>query len=211
MKKESTERLDGFVVLDGNNFNNLKIDGEVTFSNDINAGVLDIDGKIVCKKNASIKSIHLDGVGQFEGDMSVDDKVTIDGKLLLGGNSVKASEIIVDGTVEAAKDIIGNNIEIDGYVDAINIKGKNVSISDWKKNSKVFNSIAKRLFPEKIRISKVENICGESIDISDTKVDTIDGKNISIGKNCEVKRIICEAAPVIHKDSIVGEIVRKTV
>ena len=55
MKREKSQIIDGFVVLDGQNYRNLKIDGEVTFSNEINSGVLHVDGKIICEKKARIK------------------------------------------------------------------------------------------------------------------------------------------------------------
>ena len=116
---------------------------------------------------------------------------------------------MIYGVVETAGDVIGETIKIDGVMCAKNVKGKKIVISDWKSNNHLFSKLLEKFCSKFVRTSKIGTITGDDIDVSNTNADIIEGKNICIRSNCNIKKIVCSGEYYVALDSKVGEFIKK--
>ena len=213
----SKDKIQGVGNFAGGVYGDLKIDGVCTIESDIEAETLNIDGVCTCMGNVTAKVFDCDGVLTINGNLKVG-AADIDGVVTVNGNKIEADRIKCDGTVSVAGEISADVIDANGIITAESIVGDEITIrSYWKKwypkfmflGGKKSGNFSGLGLEGRIgaKFSAINLIEGTTVELRGVKAKSVNGQNVSIGKNCNVERVDASGELSIHPSAVVGEVV----
>lgn len=198
-------KIEGVGTITGGVYDVLDIDGVCTVEGDLKAEELKIDGVFTCNGSIEAEKLDCDGVVTINGNLRAG-TADIDGVVTVSGSKIEADLIICDGVLSVEGEISADVIEADGKINAKEIVGDRILInSNWK------NGFTKLLFKigEKahMKFSVVDLIEGTTIELRGVRAKSVNGQDVTIGKNCNIDRV--EASGVLNIDPTaqIGEVV----
>ncbi|MDR3304978.1 MAG: hypothetical protein LBS85_02955 [Clostridiales Family XIII bacterium] len=200
----TNEKIEGVVTMVGGEYGNLKIDGVVTINGDLGAQDLDIDGVCTVNGGLSAKGFSCDGVLTVQGSVRAE-TIDIDGVVTVDGAKLEADKIVCDGVLTVKGEISADVIEADGSINAHEIVGDSITIkSYWKKGlTKVLFNIAKKT---RFRFSEIELIEATTVNLRNVRAKSVNGHDVTIGKNCDIERLDCSGTLKLDETAVVKEI-----
>ena len=201
----ANSRIDGVVTCQGGVYGNLSIDGVCRIEGDLEAESLDIDGVCTCTGNVSARVFDCDGVLTVQGNLRVG-KADVDGVVTVEGDKIEADEIKCVGVVNVTGEISADIINANGKINAEAIVGDHITIrSYWKHGfAKLFIWIGER-FSEK-NLSVVDLIEGTTVELRGVRAKSVNGHDVSIGRNCEIERVDASGRLYIDPTSRVAHV-----
>lgn len=207
--KFDENKFEGVGTIQGGVYKKLEIDGVCSIEGDIKADSLSFEGVCTCYGNVEAESFECDGVLTINGNLRAG-TADIDGVVTVNGDKVEADRIDCDGLLSVNGEISADVIEADGKLNAKEIVGDRIRIkSYWRQG------IAALLFKiggksEKgIKFSVVDLIEGTTVELRGVRAKSVNGHDVTIGKNCNIDRVDAGGELSIAPSSIVGEIVNK--
>ena len=196
--KAESLRIDGrFSCRDHIEAGKLLCDGFATFQGDINSKDVNINGKFTCVGKFTTEFFDCDGMATFNTSVYAK-KIVVDGLLSMKNNApIESGEIHCNGCIRSDGQISADLIDADGIVRADELVGDKIVIM-----SKT-NSIA-QLFIK--TTSSARFIEATTIDLRGMTADTVNGHDIKIGPQCEIKHLDCTGTLRIHRNAVVEEI-----
>ncbi|MDR3270515.1 MAG: hypothetical protein LBT32_03230 [Peptococcaceae bacterium] len=202
--KQSSGKIDGVVTIKGGVYDDLDIDGVCTVEGDLETQQLKINGVCTCHGSIAATDFSCDGVLTVHGNVCVT-AIDIDGVVTINGGKLEADKIVCDGVLTTEGEISADVIKANGKISAREIVGDDVTIkSYWS------NGFTKLLFKitEKtgFRFSQIDLIEATTVDLRGVRAKVVNGRNVTIGKNCEIGRVDCSGQLKIDASAIVREI-----
>ena len=197
-------RLDGVSTIQGGVYGKLRINGVCTVEGDLEAESLDIDGVCTCMGSVTAKKFDCDGVLKVKGNMRLG-KADVDGVVTVEGNKIEADEIKCDGVVNVAGEISADVINANGKINAEAIVGDFIAIkSYWKTRlGRLLLLIGEKINTKQ---SVVDLIEGTTVELRGVRAKSVNGHDVTIGKNCEVDRVDASGILYIDPTSRVTEV-----
>ncbi len=181
----------------------IKVSGSGDIEGNVKAESIKVSGSGGMEGNVDVEDIILTGSGDIKGDLNCK-ILKIFGSADIGGN-VSSDEVSIFGS----GDIGGNceseifnangsfgiggllnageiHIEIGGKCRVKEIGGERIEVK--KSSSNVLDGILKALFMKKGELIS-EVIEGDDIYLEFTKADVVSGKNVYIGRGCEINKV----------------------
>ncbi len=185
--------IDGISNAPGGVFNKVIIDGMSSISGDLTCDSMEVDG--VCKINGNVRvkyMFEMDGVCNIAGDLDAED-VDFGGRMNITGN-MSAEKVRVEGSLTVNRTLNAGELDL-------KFQGQ---------------ARAKEVVGGKIRIHlrtgtghfQAELIEGDEIDIERSRVDTIRGGRVAIGKGCAVGKVEYRDELTLHPKAVVKEKVK---
>ena len=199
-----TGRIDGVGSIRGGVYDDLYINGVCTVDGDLEAETLKINGVCTCTGNITAKSFNCDGVLTIQGNLRAG-LADIDGVVTVNGSKVEADRIDCDGVLNVEGEVSADVIEANGSVSAMEIVGDQIIIkSYWR------TGIRRLLFKlgEKMNFkhSVIGLIEGTTVELRGVRARSVSGRDVRIGKNCEIDRVDASGELVIHPSACIGEV-----
>ena len=195
-------RIEGVGTISGGKYDEIRINGVCTVEGDLEAESLYINGVCTCNGNVFAESFACDGVLTIQGNLR-GGTIDIDGVVKVHGAKVEATRIDCDGVLTIpGGEVSADVVDADGSISAAEIVGDQIKIkSYWK------NSFVKLLFKlgEKInmKLSVIDIIEGTTVELQGVRAKTVNGKDVYIGKNCEIEHVDASGELKIHPSAIV--------
>lgn len=179
----------------------LEISGVGKLDNSIQVGTLEVNGKAKVKGDCTGEKLDVAGFATINGDVKCNE-MKISG--LVTCRSVESDILICDGIIKAENTINSGEIIIDysGKCSAKEIYGEKIKIR-MSPNRRQTSIVDKILIPK--YGFQLELIEGDHIEIENVKAKVVRGKNIIIGKGCNIDRVEYHQDIQIHKESMVKE------
>lgn len=196
--------LEGVGSNSGGEFDSINISGVYQMNGDLICNRFDVSG--VLKSSGNIYSKELKASGVIKCKESLESKeINLQGLITIEKH-IKSENIFGEGCIEGKEGIESEKIDINGKVDCnglINcedfimllqgesnideIGASNIDIQGEYSSKNIF----KIFVPKKYKNNKayIKIIEGDNIRLSDCNVDIVRGKNITIGKNCNIDTI----------------------
>lgn len=198
----SNFNMEGIGRIKGGSYDNIHIEGVSSCSDSIKAEKIHIEGVFNCSGDIEAEFMHCEGVSDFKSNIRTK-KITISGVFnMKQGTKLEAEEVICDGVIKTNGEIYTDILKADGCVNAKEIYGDQISITTHYSVHKIkrfFNNFSNA----KSEIALIE---ATTINLSGVMVDTVNGRDITIGPNCRIKHIDCSGTLAIDRSSTVGEI-----
>ena len=183
----------------------LKISGSGNASGDLTcSGHFSISGSGHVKGALTAQSASINGSGHIDGSVNVKGNLSANGSTHAGriqcGVLTAAGDLNAQGDISAESAVINGAVKCSGLFNAgsLNVKmsgkcfadsigGSEISIHDRKDAVKLIS----RLFRLSGNVFTVKNsIEGDEIDLENVEADTVTGRNVTIGPNCKIRRVI---------------------
>ena len=189
-------------------------------------GDLDASGSVKSEGTVQARSMDISGSFRSTGPITATEDMDISGSLHCEG-PVKAKtldisgSIVVDGDIEAEEiDIIGK-VKVQGLVNAEEIDmsfynssvtaigGGTITLSPCVSNSRgtlhaLFSPKSKEVPGERLTVT--ESVEGDDIDMTNVTVPTVSGKNVRIGKGCQVDLVQYTDTLDVDADAKIGRV-----
>lgn len=157
-------------------------DGIVRVRGSLQADVLGVDGVLRVEGNLKTGSLDLDGMATVDGNISAG-QMTVDGLLTVrGGTKIEATKICCDGMIRLDGEISADSIDADGLIRAKEIVGETVRIQSRRPGLFAF-------FMR--RSSRIPLIEATTVELRGVSAETVNGKDVSIGRGCRIERLDC--------------------
>jgi cytoskeletal protein CcmA (bactofilin family) len=191
--------MEGIGKISGGEFDTITISGVGTCTNNIKADNLRIEGVFNCSGAVDAGVLYCKGVADFKADIRAK-KINVEG-VLNNKNGVKmeAEEIICNGVIKTGGEISADVVRADGCIDASEIVGDQVKINTHYNTHRFFNIFKKNY-------SEIKLIEATTIDLSCVNANTVNGRDITIGPDCNIDNIDCSGTLYIDKTSFVKNI-----
>jgi hypothetical protein len=192
-------KIEGLGNISGGEFDTLHVEGVGNCSSNIKAKEIKIQGVFNCSGEIETDSLSCEGVANFKANIRAK-KIYVEGVLSeRRGTKIEAEQITCEGVIKTGGEISADVLNAEGCIDADEIVGDYIKIlSHWHKNRLI-------MVLNKIR-SKVRIIEATTIELSGVKAETVNGKDIKIGANCQIDNIDCSGILSIDPASFVGKI-----
>ena len=196
-------KIDGVGTIQGGVYDNLDIDGVCSVEGDLKAESIKINGVCTCYGNVEAEKFECDGVLTINGNLRAG-TVDIDGVVTVHGSKIEADRIDCDGVLSVEGEISADVIDADGKLNAKEIVGDRIRIkSYWKKGivALLFKIGEKR----SLKFSVIDLIEGTSVELRGVRAMSVNGQDVTIGKNCKIDRVEASGELSIHPSSQIGE------
>jgi cytoskeletal protein CcmA (bactofilin family) len=191
--------MEGIGKIGGGEFNTITISGVGTCSNDIKAENIRVEGVFNCSGAVDAGALYCKGVADFKSNIRAK-KINVEGVLNeKNGTKIEAEEIICDGVIKTGGEISADVLRADGCIEASEIVGDQIKINTHYLTSHFF-----KLFTRKH--SDIGLIEATTINLSGVNADNVNGKDITIGPECNIDNIDCSGTLYIDKTSYVKNI-----
>lgn len=192
-------RIEGIGNISGGEFNSVHVEGVGNCSGNIKANEIHVEGVFNCSGEIDANYLYCEGVSNFKENIRAK-KISVEGVLNeKRGAKIEAEQIICEGVIKTGGEISTDILNAEGCIDADEIVGDQIKIlSHWHRNRLI--SLLNRIR------SKVRFIEATTIELSGVKAETVSGKDIKIGSNCQIENIDCSGTLSISPDSYVGRI-----
>ena len=197
-------KIDGAGTINGGEYEKLDINGACTVDGDLKVKSLSINGVCTCKGSVEAESFDCDGVMTIHGNLRVG-TADIDGVVTVNGNKIEADRIDCDGLLSVEGEISADVIDADGKLNAREIVGDRIRIkSYWKRGlvAMLFEIGEKR----SMKFSVVDLIEGTTVELRGVRAKSVNGHDVTIGKNCKIDHVDASGELSIAPSSEVGEI-----
>jgi cytoskeletal protein CcmA (bactofilin family) len=198
--------LEGIGRISGGVYDTLNLEGVSSCSQNIKAEQIHIEGVFTCSGTVQAGLLYCEGVSDFKADIRAK-KLVVEGVLNeKSGTKIEAEEISCDGVIRTGGEISADILKADGCVSANEIFGDRISIFTHYPINKIrrFFNAAK---------SDVKLIEATTIELSGVTAETVNGRDITIGPNCNIDRIDCSGTLFVDISSrvntITGEYTRR--
>jgi cytoskeletal protein CcmA (bactofilin family) len=225
--------INGVGSVNGGTFNKVEINGKGTVNSDIECERFNCNGTGTIHGNVKTEKGKISGAAKIHGAVKAESlningsasiseavhsqKLEVAGNSSIGG-SVKSDEMVVNGKAKIAGDCEAEvfraegAFKIDGLLNAetIDIKlfgeskakeigGRKIKVAQHRES--LFKLI-KSLFPLKLEAELIE---GDDIELEGTSALVVRGKNVKIGKNCEIGLVEYSGEYECSPESLVKE------
>lgn len=196
------------------NFNYFKVNGESSINGCLSSENVKIHGELKVDDNSSIDELIVHGNARFNCDLKCNN-VTIIGDLKVKGKLCAKEmdihgNIYVDGDIECDNIIVKGAIECGGLLNAekidIYLRGNSyckdigtTSVNILKYNPKSFIKMP-HILGKKFECDTIE---GDFINLENSEVVNIRGKDISLLTNCNIENVEYHNELIISKNSTV--------
>jgi cytoskeletal protein CcmA (bactofilin family) len=192
--------IDGVCTINGDlKADRIDIDGVTTINGSLGGGDLDVNGTTTIRGGVDVKQIDIDGVCTIEGNLRIQTG-SIDGCVSVKGSRAEAEAIHCDGYLKVNGELNAEVVEADGYIDAREIVGERIVI---RSRSNKFANFIRRF---KINLGTFDFIEATQVDLTNVRAKVVHGKNIVIGKKCNIDTIDCSGTLSIAPSATVKEI-----
>lgn len=195
----SNFNMEGFGRINGGQYDNIHLGGVSSCSENIKADRLHIEGVFTCSGEVEAGFMHCEGVSDFKSNIRAK-KLVVSGVFnVKQGTKIESEEIVCDGVIKTNGEIYADIMKADGCVSAKEIYGDQIRINTHitvNKIKKFFNTMK----------SEITLIEATTIDLSGVMVDTVNGRDITVGPNCKIKNIDCNGTLAIDGSSTVETI-----
>ena len=196
-------KIDGVGTIQGGVYEHLDIDGVCTVNGDLKAESIKIDGVCTCNGNVEAEKFECDGVLTINGNLRAG-LVDIDGVVTVSGNKIEADRIDCDGLLSVDGEISADVIEADGKLNAKEIVGDRIRIkSYWKRG--IVALLFKIGEKKNMKFSVIDLIEGTTVELRGVRAMSVNGQDVTIGKNCKIDRVEASGELTIHPSAQIGE------
>jgi len=187
--------INGMSDASGGVFDEVRIDGISSIKGDLTCDLMGVDG--ICTIMGSVRvngRTDIDGICKISGDLDAEE-MEVDGRLLVSGSSTaeKAAlkgEFVTEGTVN-----IGElDLKFHGSSRAKEVVGSKIRISHGS------GAICSGT-----RYFRADLIEGDDISLERSKINTVRGDRVVIGKGCEIGKVEYKGELTVHPKSVVKE------
>lgn len=190
-------KIDGTGIIESGKYGVIEIDGSGKCTGDLQAESIKVDGLFRCAGSIQTGRLDCDGMVKIAGNIQAK-SIDIDGYLKVsGGTRIEADEIRCDGMIRLEGEVSADVILADGFICAKEIVGETVRIK-----SKAGRFL--RLFWGKR--SRIPLIEATTIELQGVVADTVNGKDITIGRDCRIERVDCSGTLSVGRGARIGEI-----
>ena len=195
-------KIDGVGTIPGGEYDSLDIDGVCTIEGDLKAGSININGVCTCNGNIEANSFDCDGVLTVNGNLRAG-AIDIDGVVTVNGCKVEADRIDCDGLLSVDGEISADVIDADGKLNAREIVGDRIRIkSYWKRGVVAF--LFKIGEKKSMKFSVIDLIEGTTVELRGVRAISVNGQDVSIGKNCKIDRVAASGVLTIAPSAEIG-------
>jgi len=199
----SGSKIDGVGTIPGGVYGDLDINGVCTIDGDLKAESISIDGVCTCNGNVETGKFDCDGVLTINGNLRAG-IVDIDGVVTVNGAKIEADRIDCDGVLSVEGEISADVIDADGKLNAHEIVGDRIRIkSYWKKG--IVALLFKIGEKKSMKFSVIDLIEGTTVELRGVRAKSVNGQDVTIGKNCKIDRVEASGELSIHPSSQIGE------
>lgn len=189
--------MEGVGTISGGDFDTLKIEGVGNCKNNIKAGNIHIEGIFNCSGEVEADYLYCEGVADFKANIRAK-KMYVEGVFSeKKGMKIEAEEITCEGVIKTGGEISTDFLNAEGYIEADEIVGDCIKILSHHRIGLVFLLN---------RRSKVRLIEATTIELSGVRANTVNGKDITIGPNCQIENIDCSGILSIDSSSFVRNV-----
>lgn len=190
--------LEGFGRISGGVYDTLNLDGVSSCSDNIKAEKMHIKGVFTCSGEVQANYLYCEGVSDFKTNIRAK-KIVVEGVLNeKSGTKIEAEEISCEGVIKTGGEIYADILKADGCVSANEIYGDRIGI-----NTRYLSKIRKFFNSPKSDIKLIE---ATTIELSGVTAETVNGRDITIGPNCNIGKIDCNGTLFVDASSIVNTI-----
>jgi len=194
-----TFKMGGLGKISGGEYDEIRLEGVSSCSNDIKAESIYIEGVFSCSGEIETGTLYCEGVCDFKADIRAK-KITVEGVFNeKEGTKIEAEEIICEGVIRTGGDIYVDVLRAEGVISAKGIYGDRIRIDTHHTINRI-----KKFFTMKSEIKLIE---ATTIELCGVSVDTVNGSDISIGENCRINKVDCSGTLFIDKSASVGSII----
>ncbi|MFD0050707.1 polymer-forming cytoskeletal protein [Actinomycetes bacterium NPDC127524] len=157
-----------------------RISGHSTMDGEISGNELKAEGNAKIKKNVQVEILKVSGNGTFGANVRAD-SIVIEGRASIAGNC-DAEDFYVQGNVKIQGQLNAEKIAIEpfGHCQIAEIGGQSISV---KYHHHFFLQWLKPFFNHILTADIIE---GDDIALESTKAKIVRGRNVKIGKGCEI-------------------------
>ena len=197
-------KIDGVGTIPGGEYDKLDIDGVCTIDGDLKAESISINGVCTCNGNVEANHFDCDGVLTINGNLRAG-AIDIDGVVTVSGNKVEADRIDCDGVLSVDGEISADIIDADGKLNAREIVGDRIRIkSYWKRG--LVAMLFKIGEKKSMKFSVIDLIEGTTVDLRGVRAISVNGQDVSIGKNCKIDRVAASGELTIAPSAVIGQV-----
>lgn len=202
--------INGAVKINGNcSFNEMQVNGTTSISGDSNGGDIEVNGSAKFIGNINAKCCEISGSISVEGSIS-SDEIKSQGMLNVS-KDCEGEKIHLAGGFRVDGLINGEEIEIkSGWSSrASSIGGKKITIKEGYGfgGLGILISSVKKIFTGESALVNCDSIEGDDIYLENTSAKIVRGKNIVLGKNCNIQKIEYTENFQNNYESTVGEVI----
>lgn len=194
--------MEGLGKIRGGQYDRIHLEGVSTCSESIKAEDIHIEGVFTCSGEIEAVTMLCEGVSDFKSNIRAK-RLNVQGVCnVKDGAKIEAEEIICEGVIRTGGEIYADILRAEGCVSAKEIYGDEIKIKTHYSVNRV-----KRFFNNFGNMkSEIKLIEATIVEITGTTVDTINGRDITIGPNCKVGCIDCNGTLFVDKTSTVDKI-----
>jgi len=198
-------KVDGVGTINGGLYKDLDINGVCTVEGDLKAESIKINGVCTCNGNVEAERFDCDGVLTVNGNLRAG-TADIDGVVTVNGSKIEADRIDCDGLLSVEGEISADVIDADGKLNADEIVGDRIRIKSYWKRGLValLFTIGEK---NSMKFSTIDLIEGTTVELRGVRAKSVNGHDVTIGKNCKIDRVDASGELTIAPSSIVGETV----
>ncbi|WP_018661661.1 polymer-forming cytoskeletal protein [Heyndrickxia acidiproducens] len=177
----------------------VRINGTTTIAGSLDTEKISIEGVAKIKKDVTAAALQISGSGSFGGTVRCD-SIKIEGRAAIAENC-EAETVYIRGPVKIGGELNADHILLEpfGRCTIQEIGGQSITV----KKDASFSSWLKPFFPTTLSVNSIE---GDEIDLEVTAAKVVRGRNVKIGKKCEVDLV--EYTGTFQKDD--GATVKKS-
>lgn len=183
--------------------NGIKVSGKCTFKGNLTAEEVKVSGSVSIDKDLTASNLKISGSVKSDGQCYVEE-LFVSGSL--SASDIKGKKVTILGSLKTQGDVEADFIKFGGKFHIENllsgdeiiinpssncfvkeIGGQNIKIERYRNSGGIFFN----LFPFSSTFGKVrsELIEGDNIVLEFTDADMVRGKNVTIGKGCNIKKV----------------------
>ena len=196
-------KIDGVGTIQGGDYEKLDIDGVCTVEGDLKAESIKINGVCTCNGNVEADKFECDGVLTINGNLRAG-TADIDGVVTVSGNKIEADRIDCDGVLSVEGEISADVIDADGKLNAKEIVGDRIRIKSYW-NRGIVALLFKIGEKKSMKFSIIDLIEGTTVELRGVRAKSVNGQNVTIGKNCRIDHVEASGQLNVHPSSQIGE------
>lgn len=227
-------RTMGNVVLDGNQYEDINMLGQLEFMNQVTVDTISITGEVTAKEELEFKLLKLTGklytyhsVKCEEiactGEIKIDEnlackRLKLQGQMNVKGN-ISGERVTVLGVLDAEGDCEVDELNVNGKVDInglLNADSITIKVQETSTIQEIGGDRIKIMDKRKASINpfrkisylETETIEGNTIDINAVKAKVVSGDHITIGEDAEIDRVEYSGTINISPKANVKEVVQ---
>ncbi|KHD86799.1 hypothetical protein NG54_01725 [Heyndrickxia ginsengihumi] len=176
----------------------IKVNGTASFGGAISGEKIDIEGSVKIKKNVQVHLLKVSGNSTF-GESVRGESINIEGRISITENC-DAEQFHARGPIKIGGELNGESILIEPYGNCSigEIGGQSISV----KQSARLSHWLKPFFTNTLSVNSIE---GDEIELESTIAKMVRGKNIKIGKKCEIDLVEYSDTFEVDNDADVKE------